>query len=126
MKLPIIIAAALVLTACGSDPGSERTRGLATITGGPAMRYNAGGGVMEMSEADRYNYMCKDSPRGSQKVSFDGNGTPTCIDGVYRYSELCKDSYKGSHAQTWVIAGQYGCYDGVPVTPDGRGVRMLP
>ena len=99
-RLIIVATAALHLMGCGQDSGARSTQGLTTITGGPAMRYNAGGGIIEASEADRYNYMCKDSPRGSHKVGFDGNGVPICIDGIYRYSELCRDSFKGSEVLT--------------------------
>ena len=124
-RLIVVAVAALPLMGCGQDPGAANTRGLTTITGGPAMRYNAGGGVIEASEADRYNYLCKDSPKGSDKVSYDGNGVPICVSGVYRYSELCHDSYKGSKVLTWVIPGKYGCYDGNVIAPEGK-MRLLP
>ena len=125
MKLTIIVAATLLLAGCSPDAGAPNTRGTVSETGGPAMQYYARGGYLEMSEADRYNFMCKDSPRGSHKVSYWSDLVPTCVDGVYRLSELCKDSHKGAHLQTWVIEGQYGCYDGVPVSPQGR-FHLLP
>jgi len=124
-RLIVAAVAALHLAGCSQNPGAANTQGLTTITGGPAMRYNAGGGVIEASEADRYNYLCKDSPKGSGKVSYDGNGVPICVDGVYRYSQLCHDSYKGSKQLTWVIQGKYGCYDGNIIAPEGR-MRLLP
>ena len=125
MKRTIIVATGLLLLAgCTPDPGAPNTRGTVSETGGPAMQFSARGGYLEMSEADRYEFMCKDSPHGSRKVSYWSDLVPTCVDGIYRLSELCKDAPKGSHKQTWVIDG-YGCYDGVPVSPQGH-FHLLP
>ena len=85
MKRTIIVATGLLLLAgCTPDPGAPNTRGTVSETGGPAMQFSARGGYLEMSEADRYEFMCKDSPRGSRKVSYWSDLVPTCVDGTNR------------------------------------------
>jgi hypothetical protein len=63
MKRAIVLGFAVLLSACGSQQPS-------------------GSGGEEVITQAQYQQLCRDSPKGSGKTTYDASGKPTCFNGV--------------------------------------------